>query len=224
MRILLVGNVVPVVRALLLGLREGGFTPDLARDDDEARHRVWAAPYEAVILDTLAGTDTLALLRAWRRAGLAAHVLALTPPGRPEDRIRALNEGADDCLGKPIDFDELLARLRALARRAGPSADPVLRSGDLEIDPGPRTVTRAGRPIPLTPREYALLEFLARNRGRVVSRALIWRTLYDDKAEGRSNLVDVYIRYLRNKIDRGFGRPLILTRYGEGYLLRDEDL
>ncbi len=224
MRVLLIESYAPVVRALRLGLEEEGFVLDVARDRAEGNRKAWTLSYDVVILDMMIREGGMDLLRKWRQAGLTTHVLALTAPGNVQEKIKTLDGGADDCLPKPFAFEELVARVRALGRRAGPAPDPVLRSGDLEIDPDRRTVTRAGRPIPLTPREYALLEFLARHRGRVVSRSLIWEQLYDDKTESTSNVVDVYIRYLRKKIDQGFGRPLILTRWGEGYLLRDEPI
>jgi DNA-binding response OmpR family regulator len=123
---------------------------------------------------------------------------------------------------KPFQLEELLARLRALIRRGHQIKDPVLRVHDLEIDTSARTVKRGGQAIHLTPREYALLQFLAYHRGKVVSRSMIWEHLYDEHDENTSNVVDVYIRYLRNKIDKGFNPPLILTRWGEGYLLRGE--
>ncbi|HBI45848.1 MAG TPA: DNA-binding response regulator, partial [Planctomycetales bacterium] len=131
--------------------------------------------------------------------------------------------GADDYLAKPFELEELFARLRALIRRGHQVKDPVLRVHDLEIDTAGRNVKRAGQTIHLTPREFALLEFLAFHRGKVVSRTMIWNHLYDEQDENTSNVVDVYIRYLRNKIDKGFDPPLIQTRWGEGYLLRGDD-
>src|SRR5262249_3385055 len=150
------------------------------------------------------------------------HVLALTGDRSPQQTVRALDVGADDVLARPFETEEFLARVRALARRAEPAAGRVLRLHDLEIDRQAQTVRRGGRTIALTPREFALLEVLARQPGRVVSRATIWRHLYDGDGETASNVVDVYIRYLRNKIDRGFDVPLILTRWGQGYMLRAE--
>jgi DNA-binding response OmpR family regulator len=147
----------------------------------------------------------------------------LTARDTLDDKVAGLDSGADDYLTKPFEFDELLARVRALVRRGHGTKNPILRTHDLAIDTATRTVTRAGRSIPLTPREYALLEFLAFHLGKVVTRSMVWEHLYDEHDETTSNVVDVYIRYLRNKIDRGFDPPLILTRWGEGYVLRADD-
>src|SRR5947209_12513851 len=176
-------------------------------DGEEGDFKARSAQYDVIILDLmLPKKDGLTLLREWRSSGLSAHVLVLTAKGMLEDKVRGLDIGADDYLTKPFELEELLARLRALLRRGHEVKDPVLRIHDLEIDTATRTVKRAGQPIHLTPREYALLEFLAFHRGRVVSRTMIWEHLYDEHDENTSNVVDVYIRYLRNKVDKGFDR------------------
>jgi DNA-binding response OmpR family regulator len=224
MRVLLVEDHKPLARALRQGLEEEGFAVDVAADGPEGDFKARSAEYDVIVLDVmLPGVDGLSLLQRWRRDGLKAHVLVLTARSGIEDKVRGLDLGADDYVTKPFELEELLARLRALIRRGHQVKDPVLRVHDLEIDTTARTVKRAGRPVHLTPREYALLEFLAYHQGKVVSRAMIWEHLYDEHDENTSNVVDVYIRYLRNKIDKGFEPPLILTRWGEGYLLRGEE-
>ncbi len=224
MRVLLVEDHKPLVRALRQGLEEEGLAVDVAMDGEEADFKARTAQYDAIVLDImLPKKDGLALLKDWRQAGIKTHVLMLTARGTLEDKVKGLDTGADDYLTKPFELEELLARLRALIRRGHEVKDPVIRIHDLEIDTATRTVKRAGQAVHLTPREYALLQFLAFHRGRVVSRTMIWEHLYDEHDENTSNVVDVYIRYLRNKIDKGFEPPLILTRWGEGYMLRGED-
>src|SRR6516162_10062641 len=224
MRVLLVEDHKPLARALRQGLEEEGFAVDVAPDGEEADFKARSAQYDAIILDLmLPKIDGMTLLQGWRRDGVAAHVLVLTARGSIEDKVRGLDLGADDYLAKPFELEELLARLRALIRRGHQVKDPVLRVFDLEIDTAARRVKRGGQVIHLTPKEYALLEFLAFHRGKVATRTMIWEHLYDDQDESTSNVVDVYIRYLRNKIDKGSDLPLILTRWGEGYLLRGEE-
>ena len=224
MRVLLIEDHKPLARALRQGLEEENFAVDVANDGEEGDFKARSAEYDAVILDLmLPKIDGLTLLQNWRRDGLKTHVLVLTARGAIEDKVRGLDIGADDYLTKPFELEELLARLRALIRRGHQVKDPLLRVNDLEIDSASRTVKRAGQAIHLTPREYALLEFLAFHRGKVVTRTMIWEHLYDEQDESTSNVVDVYIRYLRNKIDKGFNPPLIQTRWGEGYMLRGDD-
>ena len=224
MRVLLIEDHKPLVRGLRKGLEEEGFAVDVAYDGEEGDFKAMTAEYDVIILDVmLPKMDGLALLQKWRREGLQTHVLLLTARGSIEDKVKGLDIGADDYLTKPFELEELFARLRALIRRGHQVKDPILRIHDLEIDTGARTVKRAGQPIHLTPREYALLQFLAFHRGKVVTRSMIWEHLYDEHDENTSNVVDVYIRYLRTKIDKGFEPPLILTRWGEGYLLRGDD-
>jgi DNA-binding response OmpR family regulator len=223
-RVLLIEDHKPLVRVLRQGLEEEGFAVDTAIDGEEGDFKARSAQYDVIILDLmLPKKDGLTLLREWRSSGLSAHVLVLTAKGMLEDKVRGLDIGADDYLTKPFELEELLARLRALIRRTHQVKDPILRIRDLEIDTGARSVKRAGQTIHLTPREYALLQFLAYHRGKVVSRTMIWEHLYDEYDENTSNVVDVYIRYLRNKIDKGFDPPLIVTRWGEGYQLLGEE-
>jgi DNA-binding response OmpR family regulator len=224
MRVLLIEDHLPLVRALRQGLEEEGFAVDTAHDGEEGDFKARTAQYDVIILDLmLPKRDGLSLLQGWRKDGLSAHVLILTARDATEDKVRGLDLGADDYLTKPFELEELLARLRVLIRRGHQVKSPVLKVHDLEIDTTRRSVRRGGRDIPLTPREYALLEFLAFHRGQVVTRSMVWDHLYDERDESTSNVVDVYIRYLRNKIDKGFEPPLILTRWGEGYLLRGDD-
>lgn len=224
MRVLLIEDHKPLLRALKQGLEEEGFAVDTAMDGEEGGYKGETANYDVIVLDLmLPKVDGLTLLQKWRRSGLKTHVLLLTARGSIEDKVKGLDLGADDYLTKPFQLEELLARIRALVRRGHQIKDPVLRVCDLEIDTAARTVRRSGQPIHLTPREYALLEYLAYHRGKVVTRTMIWEHLYDEYDDNTSNVVDVYIRYLRTKIDKGFDPPLILTRWGEGYLLRGDD-
>jgi DNA-binding response OmpR family regulator len=222
MRVLLVQDHKPLVRSLRHALKEEGLAVDVALDGDEADYKARTAGYDAILLEMLLPkTDGLTLLKGWRRSGLKTHVLMLTECASTHDKVRGLDSGADDYVTKPFQLAELLARLRALIRRSHDVKDPVIRIHDLEIDTAARAVKRAGQPIRLTSREYTLLEFLAFHRGRAVSRSMIWEHLYNEHYESTSNVVDVFIRHLRNKIDRGFEPPLIQTRWGEGYVLQD---
>jgi DNA-binding response OmpR family regulator len=223
MRVLLIEDHRLLARTLRQGLEEDGFAVDVSHDGEEGHYKALTAGYDVIVLDLmLPKRDGLSLLQDWRRQGLQTHVLVLTARDATADKVKGLDAGADDYLTKPFRIEELLARLRALVRRAHHAKDPVLRAYDLEIDTAGRTVRRAGKPIRLTPREFALLHLLALHRGEVVTRSMVWEHLYDEYDENTSNVVDVYIRYLRNKIDRDFDPPLILTRRGLGYLLRGE--
>jgi DNA-binding response OmpR family regulator len=222
-RVLLVEDHKPLSKALKRGLEEENFAVDVADDGEEADFKARSASYDAIILDLmLPKIDGLTLLKQWRKDGVRTHILVLTAKDTTDDKVKGLDLGADDYLTKPFQLEELLARLRALIRRSHQIKDPILRVHDLEIDTSARSVKRGGQAIHLTPREFALLQFLAFHRGKVVTRTMIWEHLYDEYDENTSNVVDVYIRYLRTKVDKGFDKPLILTRWGEGYMLRGE--
>jgi two-component system, OmpR family, response regulator len=223
-RILLAEDNLALSRSLRRGLEEEGYAVDIAYDGEEAAFKVESTEYDAIVLDLmLPKEDGFSLLKRWRGRKIPTHILVLTARGALEDKVRGLDFGADDYLTKPFELDELLARLRALVRRGHQVKSPLVKIFDLEIDTAAHTAKRGGRLIHLTPREYGLLEFLAFNRGKVVTRTMIWDHLYDENDESTSNVVDVYIRYLRNKVDKGFDPPLILTRWGEGYMMRGED-
>ena len=223
MKILLVEDHKLLSRSLKQALEEDGFAVDLAVAGDEADAKARGAIYDVVILDLmLPKIDGLTLLKRWRKDGFTFHVLILTAMGTLEDKVLGLNLGADDYLPKPFELTEFLARVRALVRRGHQAKDPILRIHDLEIDTGARSVRRAGKDIYLTPREFSLLRFLCYHRGKVVTRSMVWEHLYDENDDNTSNVVDVYIRYLRNKIDKNFTPPLILTRWGEGYMIKGD--
>jgi DNA-binding response OmpR family regulator len=222
-KILLVEDHKLLSRSLKQALEEDGFAVDLAVSGDEADVKARGSIYDVVILDLmLPKIDGLTLLKGWRKDGFTFHILVLTAMGTLEDKVQGLNLGADDYLPKPFELTEFLARVRALVRRGHQAKDPILRIHDLEIDTGARVVRRAGKEIYLTPREFSLLRFLCYHRGKVVTRSMVWEHLYDENDDNTSNVVDVYIRYLRNKIDKNFTPPLILTRWGEGYMIKGD--
>jgi len=206
---------------LAKGLREQAYAVDVASDGEDASFRLATTDYDAVILDVmLPRQDGLSVAREARAAGLAVPILMLTARDAVQARIAGLDSGADDYLTKPFVFDELLARLRALIRRGvRPPLPEQLAIGSLELDTRARLVSRHGRVIPLTVREYALLEFLVRRTGQVVGRAEIAEHVWDESYDPLSNVIDVYIQRLRRKIDDTRGDSLIRTRRGEGYLL-----
>ncbi len=223
MRILVVEDYTPLRTAITRGLTEEGFAVDAAGDGEEGEWYATSNAYDAIILDLmLPKRDGLSVLANLRARGCATHVLVLTARDGVDDRVDGLDRGADDYLCKPFAFAELLARVRALVRRTYQAKDPWLRCEDLEIDTARRVVRRAGAAIELTSREYALLEFLALRAGQVVSRTDIWEHVYDFASENGSNVVDVYIGYLRRKLEREGQSKLIHTRRGQGYVLGAE--
>lgn len=220
MRILLVEDEVKMARALRRGLEQEGHTIDVSADGDDGLSKALEYDYDAVVLDVmLPRRDGFSICRELRASGRWSPVLMLTARDAVDDRIRGLDAGADDYLIKPFAFGELLARLRALVRRGPTERPPVISVGDVELDPAAHTVTRSGRAVDLSAREFALLEFLMRHPGEVLSRTRILEQVWDYSYSGFSNVVDVYVAYLRRKLERPFGRPLIRTVRGVGYAL-----
>ncbi len=202
------------------GLREQTYAVDLAADGEQAVYLASVNEYDLIILDIMLPVkDGHAVCRELRSAGMRTPILMLTARGSVDDRVTGLDSGADDYLTKPFDFKELLARLRALLRRAAVFRPAVIQVADLSINTASHAVVRAGRSISLTAKEYALLEFLVLNQGRVVGREQIAQHVWDENFDPLSNIIDVYIKRLRAKIDAGSAHRLIHTRRGEGYIL-----
>lgn len=220
MRILVVEDFSPMRGTLERALRGAGFSVDGAGDGEEALYLLESSVHDVVVLDLmLPVVDGLAVLRRMRAAANHAHVLILTARDAVDDRVRALDLGADDYLVKPFALAELLARVRALVRRSYARKDPTLRIADLEVDTARRTATRAGRAMDLTAREFALLEYLALRVGEVVGRDDILERLYRMEEATVSNVLEVHISNLRRKLECDGAARLLHTRRGEGYLL-----
>ena len=223
MRILVVEDELKMAALLRRGLAEEGHAVDVAGNGDDGVWMAQAADYDAIVLDLmLPGLDGVSVCRRWRENGVWAPVLMLTARDGIEDRVAGLDAGADDYLRKPFSFAELLARLRALARRGTPERPIVLEVGDLKLDPATRQVWRGDTEISLSAKEFALLETFMRRPGDVLSRLQLLEHAWDYAYETRSNVVDVYMRYLREKIDRPFGRESLETVRGAGYRLRKD--
>jgi DNA-binding response OmpR family regulator len=223
MRLLIIEDYKPLREPLTKGLREAGFAVDSTGDGEEGLWYAVGNDYDVIILDLmLPGIDGLEILKRLRAQGRQSHVLILTARDTLNDRVTGLDLGADDYLVKPFEFRELLARIRALVRRSYRQKNPLLAIQDLRIDLAGQRVWRSQEEIPLTPREYALLEYLAMRAGQVVPRSDIWEHVYEFNSSTSSNVVDVYIGYLRKKIDRPDGPSLINTIRGRGYSLGAE--
>ena len=222
MRLLVVEDDPKLARVIARGLREEAYAVDVSGDGRDAIAQAAINSYDAIVLDImLPGADGLAVCRELRARGIKTPILMLTARDAIADRIAGLDTGADDYLTKPFDFGELLARLRALLRRPEALQPAQMKIGDLEIDSLAHSVTRAGVPISLTSKEYALLELLTRHAGQVVSRADIVAHVWDDNHDPFTNAVEVYVNRLRGKIDREPWRPLIHTRRGAGYIVAE---
>jgi two-component system, OmpR family, response regulator len=220
MRLLLVEDDAKLARALERGFRREGYAVDTADNGDDALAQAIRNDYDAVVLDVmLPGLDGFTVCESMRRNDRWAPVLMLTARDQVRDRIRGLDAGADDYLVKPFEFGELVARLRALTRRRQTERPAVIEVGELSLNPAKRRVTLAGREIELTVREFALLQFLALHAGEVVSREELLEHVWDTSEDGSTNVVDVYVGYLRNKLERPVDRKLIRTVRGIGFVL-----
>ncbi len=215
MRILVVEDEAYLARALGKTLRDEGYAVDLAEDGEEGLYKAKAWEYDALILDVMLpkrnGFDLLIELRGSK----STPVLMLTARDTLEDRVRSLDNGADDYLVKPFELEELLARLRALIRRAAGDATSIVEIGDVVLDTVSRTVKKAGREVCLTGREYSLLEFLALNRGKLVTRTMLYEHLFDENDDSFSKVVEVHVSHLRKKL----GKDFVTTRRGQGYII-----
>lgn len=223
MRLLLVEDEPRVSHFIAKGMREQSYAVDIARDGEEALYKTEINDYDAIILDVMLplknGFEVCSELRS---SGNRTPVLMLTARDAVEDKVKGLDCGADDYLSKPFDFKELLARMRALLRRVTELRPEILRAADLQLNTASRSVMRDGRKIGLTAKEYALLEFFMLRQEQIVGRDEIAEHVWDENFDPFSNVIDVYVRRLRKKIDDGFGRQLIHTRRGQGYMFSSD--
>lgn len=226
MRILVVEDEHRIATSLKQGLVQEGYAVDVAYDGDEGVSTALADSYDAIIMDVMMPkVDGIEAVQRLRQAGSHVPILLLTAKSQPTDIIRGLDAGADDYLSKPFSFDVLLARLRALLRRPSDAVSSVLAADDLELDTIKRRVTRAGKEVSLSSKEFAILEYLLRNKGRILSKDHIINHVWDFDADVLPNNVEVFVTYLRSKIDKPFkdGRPIIQTVRGFGYVIKDPE-
>jgi len=221
MRILVIEDEAKVASFIRRALEEESYAVDLCADGPSGLEAAKSATYDAIILDVLLpGLSGLEVLKALRQDKVRTPVLILTARGETDQKVKGLDTGADDYLTKPFAIEELLARVRALLRRGTGEASGLLHVDDLVLNPATREVTRGGHKIDLTAKEYALLEYMMRNAGRVLTRPMIAEHVWNLDFDTFTNVIDVYVNYLRNKIDRGYERKLIHTVRGSGYVLK----
>ena len=224
MRILIVEDEPKVASFIRRALEEESYAVDVCSDGIQGRDLASEVDYDLIVLDLLLpGLPGIDVLKAVRDAKVTTPILILTARSKVDQRVKGLNAGADDYLTKPFAIEELIARARALLRRAGGDTAGILQVDDLVLNPISREVTRSGQHIDLTSKEYALLEYMMRNAGRVLTRPMIAEHVWDLDFDTFTNVIDVYISYLRNKIDRGHARELIHTVRGSGYTLKLTD-
>jgi DNA-binding response OmpR family regulator len=220
MRILVVEDSPPIRKSVVQGLKEAGYAVDEAADGEDGLWHAQSNEHDVIVLDLMIPkVDGLTVLKTLRQKRCSAHILVLTAKDTPEDKVKGLEFGADDYLVKPFHLAELLARVKALIRRKYDAKTTLLQIGDLEVDLGKRIVKRAGQLIDLSGKEYSMLEYLALNAERIVSRTELWQHAYDFNASPESNVVDVFIARLRAKVEREGLPQLIHTRRGQGYFL-----
>ncbi len=218
MRILIVEDEKKIAAFLKRGFKEEGYVVEVAEDGLKAQSLAEANEYDLIILDLMIpGQDGLAVCRNLREKGNAVPIIMLTAKDQLKNKVEGLDAGADDYVTKPFAFEELLARVRAVVRKAGSSRAALIKADNLEIDPVTHKVKRGGENIDLTSKEYALLEYLARNNGKVITRTMISEHVWDIDFDTGTNIIDVYINYLRKKIDSGHSKKLIQTMRGRGY-------
>ena len=220
MRLLVIEDNPKMAALIKKGLAEQGYAVDVAHNGHDGEFMAAEQAYDAVVLDLmLPDQDGLLICRNLRRRGVHTPILMLTALSTTQDKITGLDAGADDYLTKPFEFDELVARIRALLRRGQAREASTIEFEDIEMDLLKRTATRAGKKIKLTAKEFALLEYLLRHPNRVLSRTAIGEHVWDMNFEPESNVIDVYVSMLRRRVDKGFDRPLIHTVIGAGYML-----
>ncbi|HQQ07002.1 MAG TPA: response regulator transcription factor [Candidatus Omnitrophota bacterium] len=222
MRILLVEDEEKIASFVARGLKEARYVVDVAADGEKGLYMAEVNEYDLLILDImLPGKDGISVCRELRSKKIDIPILMLSARDTTDDKVRGLNFGADDYLAKPFAFKELLARVQALLRRSAPVKGGILKIGDLELDQLTHKVSRGGKEIDLTSKEYALLEYMMLNAGKVITRTSISEHVWHENFDSFTNVIDVYMNYLRNKIDKGFKKPLIRTVRGSGYIIQD---